>query len=72
MVQGGLITALVMGFGLVANLVWLLTNLRIENRIGSKIDALKDWMDQRYVLQEVCDERHGKPHRRPRALDSPA
>ena len=42
-------TLIIAAVGGVCNLVWMATTLRIENRIGAKIDSLKDWMEGRYV-----------------------
>ena len=44
--------------GGLANLVWMLTTLRIENRIASRIDGLKEWMEDRYVSVPRCDGCH--------------
>ncbi len=41
--------------GGIANIVWLLVNLRIENKIGRKIDELKDWMGERYMSRDACE-----------------
>ena len=64
-VNGSLIAAAVAVVGLMGNLIWMLINLRMESRIGAKIDALKDWMGERYVAthafqgcQTLCAERH--------------
>jgi hypothetical protein len=36
----------------------MLTTLRIENRIASRIDSLKDWMEDRYVSVPRCEGCH--------------
>jgi len=41
-------TAIVAAAGLAGNLVWTLINLRIENKLLTRIDELKDWCDSRY------------------------
>lgn len=55
----------------IANLVWMLATLSIKNQIGIKIDALKEWMDQRYVAakeftgyQQVISTQHTELERR--------
>jgi len=35
--------------GALANLVWMLATLKIKEQISLKLDALKEWMDQRFV-----------------------
>lgn len=42
-------TALIAAAGLVGNLCWTLVNLRIENRILTRIDEVKEWADERFV-----------------------
>jgi hypothetical protein len=44
--------------GGLANLVWMITTLRIENRIAARIDRLKDWMEDRYVSVPRCEGCH--------------
>lgn len=57
--------------GMVANTVWVIANLRIENRIGERVESLKEWMDERYVsvksldaLAAKSDERYSEITRR--------
>ncbi len=52
------------GVGLVANLVWTVVNLRVDARLGQKIDGLKEYMDEHYIRRRECDERHGETFRR--------
>jgi hypothetical protein len=73
-----LITAIVAIAGGLCNLVWMLINLRLQNRvlrietrIGGKIDDLKDWMGERYVsvkefegFQGLVEQRHAEVTRR--------
>lgn len=35
--------------GAFGNLVWMLATLKIKDQISVKLDALKEWMDQRFV-----------------------
>ena len=63
------IVAMLLG-GLI-NLVWMATTLRIENRIGVKIEGLKAWLEDRYVstpkfdgTQEVLRVTHADVERR--------
>ena len=35
--------------GMLANLVWMIANLRIEGRITSRLDDLKTWLESRYL-----------------------
>jgi hypothetical protein len=42
-------TLIVAGIGGLINLIWMLVTLRMDNKIGAKIDSLKDWMEGRYV-----------------------
>ena len=44
--------------GGLANLIWMLTTLRIENRIAARIDGLKEWMEDRYVSVSRCEGCH--------------
>lgn len=76
MVSASVITVGLGVLGLLGNLAWMLVNLRMENRIGIKIDALKDWMDQRYVstsawegCRALCGERHAAVCRRLEELE---
>jgi hypothetical protein len=45
------IGAALVGLGLAAQLVWTLVNLRIENRILLRLDELKEWCEERFVLR---------------------
>lgn len=61
----GIISAAIALLALAGNLLWTMANLRIENRIGAKIEGLKEWMALQYVssaqfagLKELLDERH--------------
>lgn len=49
----GLIFAVVAAFG---NLVWMLATLKIKDQISVKIEALKDWMDLRFVAAGAFTE----------------
>ena len=51
-------TIIVAAAGGLANLVWMLTTLRIENRIRSEIEELKGWMEDRYVSVPEFEGRH--------------
>lgn len=42
------------GLATLANLIWFVVTMRIDNRIGAKIDALKDWMNDRYMSKAEC------------------
>jgi hypothetical protein len=43
------VTAGIAVLGFLANGLWLIINLRIENKIMKKIDELKLWADERFV-----------------------
>lgn len=43
------VTAGIAVLGLAANGLWTTINLRIENRVLERMDALKEWCDQRFV-----------------------
>ena len=45
-------TAAIAALGLAGQLLWTLINLRIENRILSRIEDLKDWADDRFVRRD--------------------
>jgi len=47
--------------GLIANLVWTIVNMRMRADLADQIGALKEWMSQKYVPQEMCLLRHGHP-----------
>lgn len=71
-----LIGALLVLLGMVANTVWVMANLRIENRIGERVESLKEWMEKRYVsvkalddLSARSDERYTEITRRLAALE---
>ncbi len=49
-------TVIVACIGGIANIIWMLANLAIKNQIGTKIDALKEWMDGRYVATGTFTE----------------
>jgi len=49
---------LVIVAGLLANLVWLIVNLRIDAVLSRRIERLKDEMADEYVPLKLCDERH--------------
>lgn len=55
------ITAIVAVLGLAMNGLWTAVNLRIENRILIRIEALKEWADDRF-----------EPRRNPRVVRLPA
>ena len=46
--------------GALANLVWMLVNLRIENKLLVKLDKLKDWMLGTFTPTLVADEKLDK------------
>lgn len=43
--------AVVSVVGFVGNLIWSILNVRMENKVLTHIDALKDWADKRYVVR---------------------
>ena len=43
--------------GLLANLVWTIINLRIEGRLERRFNDLKEYMEERYVCADLCEER---------------
>lgn len=45
------ITAAVSVMGFIGNLLWTVINLRIENKILTRLDELKDWADARFVMK---------------------
>jgi hypothetical protein len=74
--SASVIAAALGALGLAGNLGWMLINLRMENRIGVKIDGLKAWMEDRYVsvaawegCRRLCGERHAEVCRRLEELE---
>ena len=62
--------------GMLGNLVWMIANLRIEGRITTRLDALKDWLEERYVstkefegCRTFCAGQHAELCRRVDALE---
>ncbi|MGA3015968.1 MAG: hypothetical protein ABSF62_02530 [Bryobacteraceae bacterium] len=45
------IVALLGILGLAGSALWMVVNLRIENRLLERIDGLKDWADARFMRQ---------------------
>ena len=65
--------------GMLGNLMWMIANLRIEGRITTRLDALKDWLEQRYVsnkewegCRDVCAAWHTEICRRMDAVEKRA
>ena len=46
------------GVGFVGQVLWTLVNLRLENRLLERMDALKGWMEGRFVTKEFCRAHH--------------
>lgn len=47
-------TAAIALAGLLGNAFWTMLNLRIENRMLTKMDELKTWAEGRFVLRLEC------------------
>lgn len=45
--------------GFIVNAVWTVANIRAENRIVRRLDAIKADVARHYVTQADCDARHG-------------
>lgn len=70
--------------GMVANVVWMLVNLRVQNRvlhiegvIVARIDSLKEYISEHYMSipswtgwQKLYEERHGEFCRRVESLEN--
>lgn len=46
-------TAAIAGIGILGNLCWTLVNLRIENKLLTRIDGLKEWVNANYEPRRV-------------------
>lgn len=54
--------------GLLGNATWTLVNLRIENKVLTHIDQLKEWADERFVRRgEPLASNFSSPRRQARA-----
>lgn len=56
------VTAVIAGAGLLGNLCWTLVNLRIENRMLTRMDELKQWADDRFEPKNRSIKHWGQVH----------
>jgi hypothetical protein len=55
-----LVAILIFLVGGLANIIWLLVNLRIENKLLKQLDSLKTWMQDTFTTTAMADAKIDK------------